>query len=97
MSFLPIALADLRTLRIQQRRRLVAGLNLLSQDYDWIFIDAGALLDDEAATTLLPAANLVFVVARSGSTTRADIDDMMQILEPARDRIAGTVLTFGAT
>lgn len=97
MSFLPIALADLRTLRIQQRRRLVAGLNLLSQDYDWIFIDAGALLDDEAATTLLPAANLVFVVARSGATTRADIDDMMQILEPARERIAGTVLTFGAT
>ena len=97
LSFLPIALADLRSLRIQQRRRLVAGLNLLSQDYDWIFIDAGALLDDEAATTLLPAANLVFVVARSGVTSRTDIDDMMQILEPARDRIAGSVLTFGAT
>lgn len=96
LSFLPIALADLRTLRIQQRRRLVAGLNLLSQDYDWIFIDAGALLDDEAATTLLPASNLIFFVARSGVTSRSDIDDMLQILEPARERIAGAILTFGA-
>lgn len=95
LSFLPIALADLRTLRVQQRRRLVAGLNLLSQDYDWIFIDAGALLDDEAAMTLLPAADFVFVVARSGVTSRNDLDEMIQILAPLRERIAGAILTFG--
>lgn len=95
LSFLPIALADLRTLRVQQRRRLVAGLNLLCQDYDWIFIDAGGLLDDEAAMTLLPAADFVFIVARSGVTSRSDLDDMIQILEPARERISGTILTFG--
>lgn len=94
LSFLPIALADLRTLKTQQRRRLVAGLNLISQDYDWIFIDAGALLDDEASTTLLPAANQVFVLARAGATSRSDIDDVMEILEPVRDRIAGAILTF---
>lgn len=94
LSFLPIALADLRTLKTQQRRRLVAGLNLISQDYDWIFIDAGALLEDEAATTLLPATNQVYVVARSGDTNRDDVDEMMEILVPVRDRIAGAVLTF---
>jgi polysaccharide biosynthesis transport protein len=94
LSFLPIALADLRTLKTQQRRRLVAGLNLISQDYDWVFIDAGALLDDEAATTLLPAASQIYVTGRAGATSRNDTDDMMEILAPARDRIAGAVLTF---
>ncbi len=95
MSVLPIAWADLRTLRVQQRRRLVAGLNLLSQDYDWIFIDAGSLLDDEAATTLLPATDFVFLVGRVGATSRTDINEMLQMLEPAQDRIAGSILTFG--
>lgn len=95
LAFLPIALGDLRTLRVQQRRRLVAGLNLLSQDYDWIFIDAGSLLDDEAATTLLPATDIVFLVGRAGATTHTDVNAMLQMLEPARARIAGAVLTFG--
>jgi polysaccharide biosynthesis transport protein len=94
LSFLPIALADLRTLKTQQRRRLVAGLNAVSQDYDWIFIDAGALLEDEAATILLPATTQVYLVARSGSTGGEDIDETLAILEPVRDRIAGGILTF---
>jgi polysaccharide biosynthesis transport protein len=94
LSFLPIALADLRTLKTQQRRRLVAGLNLVSQDYDWVFIDAGGLLDDEAATMLLPATSQVYISGRSGVTSRSDTGDMMEILAPARDRIAGAVLTF---
>lgn len=94
LSILPIALADLRTLRVQQSRRLVAGLNLLSQDYDWIFIDAGALLDDESATTLLPATDIVFLVASAGETSPKDIDDVMHVLDLAHDRIAGSVLMF---
>jgi polysaccharide biosynthesis transport protein len=94
LSFLPIALADLRTLKTQQRRRLVAGLNLVSQDYDWVFIDAGGLLDDEAATMLLPATSQIFITGRAGVTSRNDTDDVMEILAPARDRIAGAVLTF---
>jgi polysaccharide biosynthesis transport protein len=94
LAFLPIALADLRTLKTQQRRRLVAGLNAVSQDYDWIFIDAGALLEDESATILLPAANQVYVVGRSGRTDTADVQVTMDILDPARERIAGGILTF---
>ncbi len=94
LAFLPIALADLRTLKTQQRRRLVAGLNALSQDYDWIFIDAGALLEDEAATILLPAANQVYVVGRADKTIAADVLETMEILDTVRDRIAGGILTF---
>jgi Mrp family chromosome partitioning ATPase len=96
LTFLPIALADLRTLKNQQRRRLIAGLNGLMQRYDLIFIDAGALLDDESALCLLPAADQVLLVARAGATTRAQIAEIMDVLEPARDRLTGGVLTMTA-
>jgi Mrp family chromosome partitioning ATPase len=94
LAFLPIALADLRTLKAQQRRRLVAGLNGLSQNYDLVFIDAGAVLEDEAATSLLPAAEQVMIVARAGRTTRADVASTLEILESAQDRISGGILTM---
>ncbi|MEQ1717710.1 MAG: exopolysaccharide transport family protein [Hyphomicrobium sp.] len=94
LTFLPIALADLRTLKNQQRRRLIAGLNGLIQRYDLIFIDAGALLEDESALCLLPAADQVLLVARSGVTTRGEITETMDVLEPARDRLTGGVLTM---
>ena len=94
LAFLPIALADLRTLKTQQRRRLIAGLNGLSQGFDLIFIDAGAVLEDEAATCLLPAADQVLIVGRAGITTHRDIDQTIELLEPARERITGGVLTL---
>ncbi len=94
LSFLPIALADLRTLKLQQRRRLIAGLNGLSQSYDLIFIDAGGMLEDESTTTLLPTADQIFVVARSGYTTQSELASILEVLEPARDRVAGAILTM---
>ncbi len=94
LSFLPIALADLRDLKTQQRRRLVTGLNLVSQDYDWVFIDAGAILEDEAATTLLPSSSQIYVIGRAEHTLRSDMDEVMQILDQVRDRISGAILTF---
>ena len=94
LAFLPIALADLRTLKTQQRRRLIAGLNTISQNYDLIFIDAGAVLEDEAAACLLPAADQVVVVARAGVTTRADVAELTEVLVAARDKISGAVLTM---
>lgn len=93
LAFLPIALADLRTLKSQQRRRLVAGLNGLSQSFDLIFIDAGAVLVDEAAACLLPSADQVLLVARQGATNRNEIAETLELLEPASDRITGAVLT----
>lgn len=94
LAFLPIALADLRKLKTQQRRRLVAGLNALSQNYDLIFIDAGALIEDEAATSLLPAADQVLIVGRAGVTSADQIAVAAEILEAARDRLSGAVLTM---
>lgn len=94
LTFLPIALADLRTLKIQQRRRLVAGLNGLSQNYDLIFIDAGAVLEDESTTSLLPAADQVMVVAREGVTSRSNIAGLMEVIDTARDRVSGGILTM---
>lgn len=94
LAFLPIALADLRKLKTQQRRRLVAGLNALSQDYDLIFIDAGALIEDEAATSLLPAADQVLIVGRAGVTSADQIAVSAEILDGARDRVTGTILTM---
>ncbi len=94
LAFLPIALADLRTLKNVQRRRLIAGLTGLSQDYDLVFIDAGAILSDEAAACLLPSADQVLVVARSGQTTQKQIAETLEVLDSARGKITGAVLTM---
>ena len=94
LSFLPIALADLRMLKTQQRRRLMAGLNGLIQSYDLVLIDGGAILEDESATSLLPSADQVLIVARSGVTERGDIARALQALEGASDRVSGAVLTM---
>lgn len=94
LAFLPIALADLRILKTQQRRRLIAGLNGISQNYDLIVIDAGGLLQDEAATCLLPAADQVLIVARAGVTSASDVAETLDLLSAARDRLTGAVLTM---
>jgi len=94
LAFLPIALADLRKLKTQQRGRLITGLNALIQNYDLVFIDAGTILDDEAAVSLLPTADQVLFVGRSGATTRSEVAHAMEILEPAGRRLTGTVLTM---
>lgn len=94
LSFLPIALADLRTMKDQQRRRLVTGLKLLAADYDLIVIDAGALLEDEASISLLPAVDQLVYVARAMMTSRHDLREISQIIEADSDRVAGAVLTL---
>ena len=45
-------------------------------------------------TSLVPAADQLMIVAHADVTTRNDVDRTLQILEPARDRIAGGVLTM---
>jgi receptor protein-tyrosine kinase len=94
LAFLPLAFVDLRTLKSQQRRRLVAGLNGLIQSYDLVFIDAGGLLEDESAMCLLPTADEVFLVARHAATTREEIAESMEVLEPAGDRLTGGILAM---
>lgn len=94
LAFLPIALADLRPLKDQQRRRLVAGLRSLAADFDLIIIDAGALLEDESSASLIPAADQVVFVARAMVTSRHDLSVMSQTLQADHNRIAGIVLTM---
>ncbi len=92
LSFLPIALADLRQLKAEQRRRLAAGITALSLDYDLVVIDGGPLLDDESALSLLPATDRIILVARAGDTRRDDLRSLADVLENAQDRLAGVVL-----
>lgn len=92
LTFLPIALADLRALKGEQRRRLMAGVTGLAQDYDLTIIDAGALLEDESAVCLVPAADRIALVGRAGVTTSDALALLADVLEPAADRIAGVVL-----
>lgn len=96
LAMLPIALTDLRLLKMQQRRRLVAGLNALTQDYDLVFIDSGSVLEDEAAMTLLPAADQIVIVGRSGKSSVEDIDAMLDVFDQAKDKVSGGILTFAA-
>ncbi|HRD77890.1 MAG TPA: hypothetical protein PK264_18455, partial [Hyphomicrobiaceae bacterium] len=94
LSFLPIALADLRRLKLSQRQRLAVGIGKIAQDYDLVIIDAGGLLDDESALSLAPAADQIVLVARAGITERETIAETIQSLEQAKDRVIGLVLTM---
>lgn len=94
LAFLPIALADLRALKSQQRKRLATGLTALASGYDLVVIDGGALLEDESATALLGIVDGVVVVARSGVTRADALADVSASLAPVRDRVLGTVLNM---
>lgn len=94
LSFLPIAQADLRTLKGQQRRRLAAGISALAERFDLVLIDAGAVLADEAAMCLLPAVDQVILVARANQTRPRDLAAARDTLETARAKLSGTVLTM---
>lgn len=97
LAFLPIALVDLRDLKVQQRRRLATGLQGLIQRYDLIFIDAGGILDDESASCLMPIVDQTILVARCGVTTKDQIDAVVETLEPAGLRPSGAILTMTGT
>ena len=94
LSFLPIALADIRTMKGVQRKRLVAGLTALADEYELIIIDAGSLLEDESAASLVPAVAHVVLVVRAMETSRYALREMSQMLEQESERIAGVVLTM---
>lgn len=96
LSFLPIALADLRRLKPAERSRLNAGLDRLSRDYDVVVIDGGAVLKDESVLGLVSAVDHVLVVSRPGASERRILDDTLEAMEPVKDRIAGVILNMSA-
>jgi Mrp family chromosome partitioning ATPase len=52
------------------------------------------VLDDESALSLLPAADEVLLVTRYAGTTRSEIAQALEVLDSARDRLTGAVLTM---
>ena len=93
LAFLPIGMADLRSLRTAQRKRLQVGLEHLSKTYDLVVIDGGGVLEDESAHIILPFAKEVILIAESGETQAATLTAVSQQLDRARDKITGVVLT----
>jgi Mrp family chromosome partitioning ATPase len=97
LVFLPIALADLRILKSNQRRRLVTGLTGLAQSYDLVVIDGGAVLEDESGASLMPAADQIILVARARSTSRQALTDAMRLIEQSGSRVEGLVLNMAGS
>lgn len=92
LMFLPIALADLRTLATHQRKRLAAGIVALAESYDFVVIDAGALLEDESTSTLMPIADQIILVARAGDASPLVQREAMRMIEPFEEQFAGVVV-----
>lgn len=93
LVILPIALADLPSLRLQQRQRLVHGLRELSGEFDLVVIDGGPILEDESARIVLPLATRIIILARAGETDAESVTAAAAEIDSGRDRIAGVVLT----
>ncbi len=93
LAFLPIAMADLRSLKTAQRKRLQTGLEQLAKMYDLVVIDGGGVLEDESAHVILPFAKEVILIAVAGETQAATLTAVSQQLDRARDKITGVVLT----
>ena len=96
LAILPISLLRLDALTDAQRRRLVAGLNKVSQNYDIVFMDCGGLLEGAWSSFLLDYADQIVFVARARVTTVADVRQTMALIEPSRSRISGAVLTYSS-
>lgn len=94
LTFLPIALADLRALTMNQRKRLAAGLSKLAMDYDVVLIDGGSIEDDEAIASLVPIASQVVVVAADGRRDPSRARDVVDVLQVPQERIAGVLVTM---
>lgn len=91
-ALLTLGRANLDTLTRDERRQLAANLSVAALDYDLVIIDGGILAADESASALLPLTDRVLIVARSGKTPAARLDDTLRILAPQRSRIAGIAL-----
>jgi polysaccharide biosynthesis transport protein len=97
LTFLPIALADLRSLTMSQRARLANGINKLAMDYDLVVVDGGSIAEDESIAALADIASQVVVVARAGTYQEAHAQELVATLGVDPDRLAGVLITMGDT
>jgi Mrp family chromosome partitioning ATPase len=91
-AILPLALLLLPELTPSQRARLANGLAALAKSFDRVFLDAGALLEDDAVSAFLPIADEILIVTRWGTTVKTDVHELEQLLERYADRPHGLVL-----
>jgi len=91
---LPLAGSGLIRPEINERRRLVAALNGLVQDFDLILIDAGGILEDEAAASLAPLADQIWYIARHAVAQPHAMAAIGDLLVPVRERVVGAVMTM---
>ena len=91
LTFLPIALADLRTLIPSQCTRLSTGLRRLAADYDVVVIDGCALDEDTAVAAIRALATSVVVVRPAACGSKTDDRDMAERLDIAPERMAGHI------
>ena len=75
-------------------RRSAQGFRVDQGCRDRVVIDGGALLDDGIASALMPLADQVVLVARSGQTMSADLVDAARLVDVPLDRRSGVVLTM---
>lgn len=94
LSFLPIALADLRTLTMSQRMRLANGIGKLAADFDVVVVDGGYIAEDEAVAALVPMVSQVVIVAPDGGLDLVRARDVADVLQVPSDRLAGVLLTM---
>lgn len=98
LTFLPIALADLRTFKITQRRRFATGLKALAADFDLVVVDAGNIAADEAAAALADTAADILIVTRPGAprTEAGAVDALVSMFPAGRARTVSVGLNTGA-
>jgi len=92
LAFLPIALAELRTLRPHQRKRLASGLSALAQSYDLVVIDGGAMLEDSSAAALLAIADQVVLVAPEDELGSEELLDTIDLVRGTDAHFAGVAV-----
>lgn len=94
LSFLPIALADLRTLNMNQRKQLAAGISALAESYDLVIVDAGALLDDESATALMTIADQIILIVPPNDASPRVQREALRMIKSHESRFAGIVVNM---
>ena len=93
LTLLPIALADLRQLRVSQRQRFAIGLKNLAADFDFVVIDGSVPGADDSIATLAPLAELILVATRTEADLAALVADIADALEIPADRVGGAIVT----
>jgi Mrp family chromosome partitioning ATPase len=59
-----------------------------------VFVDAGPLLEDEAARTLLPLADEILLVARPRRTAQSDLDEVEDLVASLTNAPTGLVFNM---